>query len=144
MSPTPTGPARSALTAQLGTSPGASGGASRRGSSTNALRPAIVSRQSGSNTPTQQNDSGFSAVADVSDQKKMEVLRRHLVSAEERQGGSGEATPAEVEDGSGVTRVGKGKSPDTGGDEGAAADGGAIQEDETFPIPYDAPGMDVT
>jgi proton-coupled amino acid transporter len=78
-------------------------------------------------------------VADVSEEDKMKVLRRHLVSAEERGStggsGSGENTPDAGM--SGVSRAGPGQGQ---GEE----ESGQVQEDEAFAIPYDAPGMDVT
>lgn len=137
---------RSALTAQLGVSP-AGDSASRRGS-TNIPRPIFPTRPSGSSTPqATPGESGFSGVDDVSDQEKMKVLRRHLVSAEERGNGSGDVSPGDGgEDGlaSGVSRAGKGRgSAADSGFQGGDGEGD-IQDDEAFPIPYDAPGMDVT
>lgn len=58
----------------------------------------------------------------------MEVLRRHLVSAEERGNTPG---PEDEAGTSGVSREGAGEEGD-------------VQDDEAFPIPYDAPGMDTT
>ncbi|KAI9631808.1 transmembrane amino acid transporter protein-domain-containing protein [Dioszegia hungarica] len=134
---------RSGLTAQLGSSPSPSpavGDNSRRGSMAQALRPAYISHPSGSSTPG-AGDSSFSGVADVREEDKMKVLRRHLVSAEERGStggsGSGENTPDAGM--SGVSRAGQGQGQGQGEEES-----GQVQEDEAFVIPYDAPGMDVT
>lgn len=76
---------------------------------------------SGSATPVRPDESAFSTLADVPDEEKARVLRRHLVSAEER---SSATTPAG----------------------GSGDDDSAVERpnDEAFPIPYDAPGGDVT
>ncbi|CAK9780712.1 hypothetical protein CC85DRAFT_264664 [Cutaneotrichosporon oleaginosum] len=107
---------KSALTAALGKSEG--------GRDDATPEPA-----SGSATPLRADESAFSNLAEVPDEEKARVLRRHLVSAEER-GGSKVATP-----GNDGTPVDGSQAGDT-----SAID---VQEDP-FPIPYDAPGGDVT
>lgn len=82
---------------------------------------AATPEPTGNVTPLRPDESAFSNLADVPDEEKARVLRRHLVSAEER---SSAATPAD----------------------GSADDESSVDppNDETFPIPYDAPGGDVT
>lgn len=93
-------------------------------------KPASPEQPSGSATPLRPDESAFSTLAEVPDEEKARVLRRHLVSAEER-GSSRVPTPGQ--DGTPV--------------EGSQAGDSAVAdrpEDEPFPIPYDAPGGDVT
>lgn len=99
---------------------------------------------SGFNTP---NESGISNAIDlgVTEEEKARVLRRHLVSADERSASAkpsltpGDATPVGDHGDSGYFGGGSGGVP-------ADANGsGVVQNtDESFPIPYDAPGGDVT
>lgn len=93
--------------------------------------PGTPELPSGSATPLRPDESAFSTLADVPDEEKARVLRRHLVSAEERTGsGSKVATP------------GANDSPAEGSQAGdSAVVSGA---EDPFPIPYDAPGGDVT
>ncbi|WVQ72930.1 hypothetical protein IAR50_002492 [Cryptococcus sp. DSM 104548] len=128
---------------------------SRQGSS-NFGRPSISRGESGVSTPrlgvsvskTPQGgpgDSSISNLVDVTDEEKARVLRRHLVSAEERQvnpspspsGSVTAATPTRVDS----------DEPAFAGESGVAAYGSTeVTGDDTdrFPIPYDAPGGDVT
>lgn len=74
----------------------------------------------------------------ATEEEKARVLRRHLVSADERQGktspGPGDASPQ-------AEASGSGSGSGTGAEEGY----GAVDEtDQNFPIPFDAPGGDVT
>jgi proton-coupled amino acid transporter len=131
----------SALTAQLGTSPTPDAPArtppipssvSRKGSA--SLKPDMGRTMSGSSTP-RANDSSFSDLVEVSNEEKARILGKHLVSAGERSTRgttSPSASPA-------------GKAPE--GDSGVSGYGSVEdpgQGDERFPIPYDAPGGDVT
>lgn len=120
-------------------------------------------------------------ISEIPEEEKLRILRKHLVSAEERQqatpspgdgvspggshagsihtggGGSGFSFPAPGAaagggGGSGVSRASGTKTPDPGAsgvarsirDDAGDADGTAENGGETFPIPYDAPGGDVT
>lgn len=95
------------------------------------------------------DESTFSNVADVPDEEKARVLRRHLVSAEERGSGSKTGTPGQRTSPTG-TPAGGSIAGDavaaTAGDSsisyGSATD--PASSEEPFPIPYDAPGGDVT
>lgn len=94
---------------------------------------------SGANTP-REGESTFSNVVDIqaTNAEKAKILRRHLVSAEARANGGGSpgnATP-------GASGVSLRESPDV--EEGASGSGVSVHGDENFPIPYDAPGGDVT
>ncbi|BEJ06280.1 hypothetical protein CcaverHIS641_0308020 [Cutaneotrichosporon cavernicola] len=110
---------KSALTAALGKS------------STGKDAASTPDHASGSATPANPDESAFSNLAEVPDEEKARVLRRHLVSAEERGGGSKVATP-----GQDATPV---------EDSSQAGDSSVVQApEESFPIPYDAPGGDVT
>ncbi|WWC62296.1 uncharacterized protein I303_104892 [Kwoniella dejecticola CBS 10117] len=162
----------SALTAALSsTSPSASG------SNTNltSLRPSLSRKSSssvsGTSTPKNNKgkekdsqaddagagDSNFSNVAEISNEEKAKVLRRHLVSAEEREQ-SKAPTPTAVE--GGTTPV-KDKSPPrsasineenklaavaAAGDSGYGSTEISVrgEEDDQFAVPYDALGSDVT
>ncbi|KAJ7471449.1 vacuolar amino acid transporter 4 [Mycena galericulata] len=106
--------------------PGSFGGISA------ALRP--KTSHNGSDTPLSLD------LDDLPDEEKARVLRRHLVSKEERQN-LGEATPASELD------VPLGSQP--GGSGSRRSSSGtptAVQREdsEPFPIPYHAPGADVT
>jgi proton-coupled amino acid transporter len=91
--------------------------------------PATPDHASGSATPLRADESAFSNLAEIPDEEKARVLRRHLVSAEER-GTSKVPTPGH--DGTPV--------------EGSQAGDSAVVDgpEDPFPIPYDAPGGDVT
>ena len=98
---------------------------------------------SGFNTP---NESGISNAIDVdaTEEQKARVLGRHLVSKEERSASTkpltpGDATPVGEHGDSGYFGGGSGGQPVEGASE-AVED----ETEETFPIPYDAPGGDVT
>ncbi|WVQ66001.1 uncharacterized protein L199_004179 [Kwoniella botswanensis] len=149
---------KSALTTSLN-----SPSLSRQSSSGNIPRPTTLSRDnSGTSTPRKgkevENDGGagdsnFSNLADIPDEEKAKVLGRHLVSAEEREqsktatpneGGVGGTTPTK-EDGAGSGNA----SVNASGVERAAESGvtsgyGSTEDNEQFPIPYDAVGGDVT
>lgn len=78
----------------------------------------------------------------MSNEEKAKVLRRHLVSAEERRP-SASATPVDVPSPGGASPVGEhGDSGMQGGTSGSSTLQG--HEAEQFPIPYDAAGGDVT
>lgn len=109
-------------------------------------------------------------ISEIPEEEKLRILRRHLVSAEERQQasptpgdgvspggsrrtsihGSGFNVPAPQAGpaGSAFSRVSGARTPDAGGsgvthspwDDSGEQDGNG----EAFPIPYDAPGGDVT
>lgn len=91
----------------------------------------------GTLTP-QPDESAFSAVAGVPDEEKAKVLRRHLVSAEERT--SNAPTPA--------AKLSPAASPGPSSRNGDPGESAITQRsddgDDPFPIPYDAPGGDVT
>lgn len=95
-------------------------------------------------------ESSFSNLADVPDEEKARVLRRHLVSADER--GASSPTPmGQSPAGSGVNM---GSTPTTAefedvpGESGingyGSIDAHPRDDSDQFPIPYDAPGGDVT
>ncbi|KAJ9105499.1 hypothetical protein QFC21_001870 [Naganishia friedmannii] len=117
-------------------------------------------------------------ISEIPEEEKLRILRKHLVSAEERQqaspnaadgvspggshagsvhaGGSAFSFPAPGTanggaGGSAVSRASGAKTPDPGasGVAGSIRDDagdaeGTVENGETFPIPYDAPGGDVT
>lgn len=93
----------------------------------------------GTLTP-QPDESTFSAVAGVPDEEKAKVLRRHLVSAEER--GSSAATPAAKLSPAASPGPSSRQSVDAG--ESSVTRRSEENADDPFPIPYDAPGGDVT
>lgn len=99
------------------------------------------------------DESGWSSLAEVPDERKAQVLRRHLVSAEER--GSKNATPAISPGSTSPTKDGEiGRPGPSGAGNGNGAGDSAVTygstsdaqdpSDDPFPIPYDAPGGDVT
>ena len=104
---------------------------------------------SGTSTPR-----GAELAEAFTDEEKARVLRRHLVSADER---SNRQSPVDPEFGlSGAsseseTRGPSQDSPVTGQPDTASSGGsggqngyGAVDDTPQFPIPYDAPGGDVT
>jgi proton-coupled amino acid transporter len=103
------------------------------------------SRGSGTSTPHGAGDSSFSNLAEVSVGDKAKVLRRHLVSAEERS-----RRGSAVGQGAGVGGISPGRvSPLNGAPDGKMSSAVVMDEEEdeegeNFPIPYDAPGGDVT
>jgi len=148
----------SALTAQLGSSPQSQPQLNRplpRKSS----RPDLDygdSVVSASSTPKRNigsnNDSSFSNLADIPDEEKARILRRHLVSAQERKvsvasGMSGNGnTPVGIPSPGGISpseREGDTGEGDLGGSSGVQS---AVEDldSKSFPIPYDALGGDVT
>jgi proton-coupled amino acid transporter len=86
-------------------------------------------------------------LGEIPDERKAQVLRRHLVSAEEREN-SKTATPTTVspraasplKNGEGGSNGGPGDSAVTYG----STSDNPSQVDDRFPIPYDALGGDVT
>ncbi len=68
------------------------------------------------------------------DEEKARVLRRHLVSKEERQGGPG----------AGVAESSKAGGSSTPISQRSSQHGVQREDTEPFPIPYHAPGADVT
>ncbi|WVQ96757.1 hypothetical protein IAU59_003864 [Kwoniella sp. CBS 9459] len=176
-SPTPQQERSSALTAALGSSPAPiAQSLSRQGSGN--LRPSLSRDNSHPSTPRRLSnanrdldaaaagpgDSSFSNIADVTNEEKAKVLRRHLVSADERgasAGGSGAGaskagTPGGESPGQGgstptrdlaIDEVNNGATEIEGesGVSGYGSMGTHPRDDsEQFPIPYDAPGGDVT
>lgn len=126
---------------------------------------------SASQNPTPAVTATPTDISEIPEEEKLRILRKHLVSAEERQqasptpgdgvspggsrtasihGGSGYNVPAPQAGpaGSAFSRVSGTRTPDAGGsgvtqppwDGSADGDGNG----EAFPIPYDAPGGDVT
>jgi proton-coupled amino acid transporter len=111
------------------------------------------------------NESSFSNIAleGATLEDKARVLRRHLVSAEERGGKSGspgghisgDVTPVGDHGDSGIAGGGNGgasaiesRDDDDGSGPSTSKAGGSgygsTDNEETFPLPYDAPGGDVT
>ncbi|OCF62271.1 solute carrier family 36 (proton-coupled amino acid transporter) [Kwoniella mangroviensis CBS 10435] len=149
---------KSALTTSLN-----SPSLSRQSSSDNIPRPTTLSRDnSGTSTPRKSKevendggagDSNFSNLADIPDEEKAKVLRRHLVSAEEREqsktatpneGGVGGTTPTKEEGpGSGSASV-NASGVERAAESGVTSGYGSTEDNEQFPIPYDAVGGDVT
>jgi proton-coupled amino acid transporter len=103
---------------------------------------------SGATTPKGGPDeSGWSSLAEIPDERKAAVLRRHLVSAEEREQ-SKTGTPTATSPGElSPVKVGEG-GPSKAAGESAVTYGSTSenpsQVDDSFPIPYDALGGDVT
>ncbi|KAI5450432.1 hypothetical protein NCC49_003055 [Naganishia albida] len=108
-------------------------------------------------------------ISEIPEEEKLRILRKHLVSAEERQGSSpapgdgaspGGSRPTSIRGhssfttpvaqgagGSGISRVSGTRTPDAGGSGIARSirdDAGEDANGDAFPIPYDAPGGDVT
>ncbi|OXC64687.1 hypothetical protein AYX13_05965 [Cryptococcus neoformans] len=151
----------SALTAALG-SPPQPQGLSRQGSGS-LSRPSVSRGDSGTSTlrngaastsapkdGDKAGDSSFSNLADVPDEEKARVLRRHLVSADER-GVSSPTTGGRSPAGSGVNMGGtptRAEFDDIPGESGVSGYGSTDaqprDDSDQFPIPYDAPGGDVT
>lgn len=115
----------------------------QQASKTSLRPPSAGGNRSGTSTPI--NDSAFSNLAEIPDEEKARILRRHLVSAQERQAGSksqggtpGPEAPSPAEDQDGArtgSAVGEGSSD--GADKKA-------DDPNQFPIPYDVVGGDVT
>lgn len=108
-------------------------------------------------------------ISEIPEEEKLRILRKHLVSAEERQGSSSApgdgaspggsrptsirgnsafSTPApQAAGGSGISRASGTRTPDAGASGIARSirdDAGEDTNGDAFPIPYDAPGGDVT
>jgi proton-coupled amino acid transporter len=78
---------------------------------------------------------------ELPDEEKAKVLRRHLVSKEERQNGQGDARSITGSD----LEVPHTPEASSSRRSSSGAHGGPIRQDsEAFPIPYHAPGADVT
>nr|XP_019045887.1 solute carrier family 36 (proton-coupled amino acid transporter) [Kwoniella bestiolae CBS 10118]OCF24817.1 solute carrier family 36 (proton-coupled amino acid transporter) [Kwoniella bestiolae CBS 10118] len=157
---------KSALTTSLN-SPKSSPSLSRQPSAGVISRPTLSRDNSGTSTPRHGNgtkgkevedtngagDSNFSNLADIPDEEKAKVLRRHLVSAEEREqsktgtpneGGVGGTTPTK-EDSASAGAGGSGlERADESGVTSVSNYGSTEINDGQFPIPYDAVGGDVT
>lgn len=151
----------SALTAALG-SPPQPQCLSRQGSGS-LSRPSVSRGDSGTSTlrngaastsapkdGDKAGDSSFSNLEDVPDEEKARVLRRHLVSADER-GASSPTTGGRSPAGSGVNMGGtptRAEFDDIPGESGVSGYGSTDaqprDDSDQFPIPYDAPGGDVT
>ena len=156
-SPPQPGHSTSALTAQMSST---SAPLSRRESQD------VLKHDSMSSTP-RPDESGYAspALAEATDEDKAKVLRRHLVSAEER-GARGSPIPGDVtpagdhgDSGDSQGHVSEARRPstivrtivssmqDAEGSSGVARYGATddgVLDDENFPIPFDAPGGDVT
>jgi proton-coupled amino acid transporter len=95
--------------------------------------------------PGGADDSGWSNLGEIPDERKAQVLRRHLVSAEEREH-SKAGTPTATSPGN-ASPIGEGGPSGGPGDSavtyGSTTDGPS-QVDDRFPIPFDALGGDVT
>lgn len=134
----------SALTAQLGSSPNPHPPPPRK-----ASRPNLDQDDSAVLTPKGSgHDSSFSNLADIPIEEKAKVLRRHLVSAEERR--VSVTSPSNGNTPGGMPSPGDASPVGAHGDSGMQGGSSGSQEIEerdesqSFPIPYDAPGGDVT
>ncbi|ORX40275.1 transmembrane amino acid transporter protein-domain-containing protein [Kockovaella imperatae] len=115
------------------------------GGSSNPSGALDLAGVSGQSTPRATNGEG----SEYTEEEKAKVLRRHLVSAEER---SSRQSPVEPEiGGSGSNSdLGPGPGPASRGPSPAHAEGsngngyGATDESSHFPLPFNAPGGDVT
>jgi len=103
---------------------------------------------SGATTPMGNggaDESGWSNLGEIPDERKAQVLRRHLVSAEEREH-SKTGTPTGVSPGN-ASPIGE-RGPSGGPGDSTVTYGstseGPSQVDDQFPIPFDALGGDVT
>lgn len=105
------------------------------GISATALRNSNSSGQSGTATPPVVD------LDELPDEEKAKVLRRHLVSKEERKNGQGEASSIAGSDLEvpHIPEAGSSRRSSSG-----AHAGPTREESEPFPIPYHAPGADVT
>ncbi|WOO77782.1 Vacuolar amino acid transporter 3 [Vanrija pseudolonga] len=98
--------------------------------------------EAGASTPA-AGESAFSNINEVPDEEKARVLRRHLMTADER--GSKSSTPARRVSPAGSPGGGSIAPSDPPGESSVSAYGSTSRrDDDAFPIPYDAPGMDVT
>ncbi|TFY57488.1 hypothetical protein EVJ58_g6989 [Rhodofomes roseus] len=89
-------------------------------------------RPSGAGTP----GSEVNGLDDLTDEEKARILRRHLVSRQDRGGPAGQSSRASVSGGSDNGAVSKRSS--------TSHLRAQREESETFPVPYHAPGADVT
>ena len=109
-----------------------------------ASRPDLTPADSGVTTP-RANDQSYTNLAEVTNEEKARVLRRHLVSADIRRPSS--STPGPPESTSpGDTSPSRGDGMD-GLDRrrsSAMSSNQGRKDADEFPIPYDAPGGDVT
>ena len=78
----------------------------------------------------------------ATNEEKARILRRHLVSAEERAQNGKESPGVNSPGNSGFNFTEE--EPENADESGVASRSGSIGHDENFPIPYDAPGGDVT
>lgn len=129
---------------------------------TTGFAPELVSRsantQSGPSTPhAAQNPSGESSgleptgttpvetvlgLSDLPYEEKLKVLQRHLVSKEERQNWANQAGPSGTPD----LAIPGDATPSLSRKSSSGSSGKKVQREDTdpFPIPYHAPGADVT
>jgi proton-coupled amino acid transporter len=92
----------------------------------------LIARASGTGTPL--GEAGVN-VEELPDEEKARVLRRHLMSREEREAAAAQGGALASRRGSDVSTVGKPRRPT------------AVvrrQDTEAFPVPFEAPGADVT
>lgn len=100
----------------------------------------------GAHTPSRAADNPVD-LDDIPDEEKARVLRRHLVSRQERQNRIDRRSPpgSDNEDDNGSEGLGAGGSGVSLHSSGAASRSHPMREDtEPFPMPYDAPGGDIT
>lgn len=85
-------------------------------------------------TPSSGHDAICVDLGDLPDEEKAKVLRRHLVSREERQAGSESDVPEQE-----ISR-----QPSVMFTQGSSIQPHRRQDTDPFPVPYDAPGADIT
>lgn len=123
---------------------------SSRASPSAPLRPRTPA-QAGDGRSSEVNTGSASGSAtprnleEVSEEEMARVLRRHLVSRSERNLGES-STPEASADPAGGEALGEGtrKASFSGRSSGAASRQAIREDSEPFPIPYDAPGGDIT
>ncbi|KZT53533.1 hypothetical protein CALCODRAFT_501054 [Calocera cornea HHB12733] len=101
-------------------------------------------QHSGQSTPRggEEDEDRAKAVEDMPKEKKAEIVRRHLVSREEREGGASTPSRRPSEAGTGYGTLDRFLSR---GDSGAATPSpAAADETEPFPIQFDNEGSDIT
>jgi proton-coupled amino acid transporter len=98
----------------------------------------VASLHSGADTPGQ-----IANLDDLTDEEKARVLRRHLMSREEREAAAAAAAAQEAAGAS--SRRGSDTSLTPGaGPSGRRPSNVKRQETEAFPVPFEAPGADIT
>jgi proton-coupled amino acid transporter len=121
------------------------GGTPNRGDQTPTKQQVKTPDREAANTP-------FENLDDLSDGEKAKVLRKHLVSKEERAGGK--KSPASAEDvaaageSSGASRLAPDRLsiPDQVSRRSSSSSVARLRREDTelFPLPYNAPGGDIT